>query len=145
MMTLSFTRSLLGPVVHFGYGQIVNLIGNHCSLFYNQNTKEKFDSDPEDCDQKDMYKLLVCFINLSIIEGVKKGESSIPLITVFPNLSLNKHIDIFFCYFCSEGKLPASGQRQWRKSVPVLLQRLPCYRDWSHQSWHSHVLRARSC
>lgn len=28
-------------------------------LFYYQNTKEKFDSDPEDCEQKDMYKLLV--------------------------------------------------------------------------------------
>lgn len=24
-----------------------------------QNTKEKFDSEPEDCDQKEMYKLLV--------------------------------------------------------------------------------------
>lgn len=30
------------------------------SLLYPQNTKEKFDAEPEDCDQKEMYKLLVC-------------------------------------------------------------------------------------
>lgn len=32
------------------------------NVFYNQNTKEKFDAEPEDCDQKEMYKLLVCVI-----------------------------------------------------------------------------------
>lgn len=38
----------------------INAIISYCSPFYNQNTKEKFDADPEDCDQKEMYKLLVC-------------------------------------------------------------------------------------
>lgn len=33
---------------------------NYGSLVYPQNTKEKFDAEPEDCDQKEMYKLLVC-------------------------------------------------------------------------------------
>lgn len=40
----------------------VNAVLNDRSVFYNQNTKEKFDADPEDCDQKEMYKLLVCFV-----------------------------------------------------------------------------------
>lgn len=31
-------------------------------FLYNQNTQEKFDAEPEDCDQKEMYKLLVSFI-----------------------------------------------------------------------------------
>ena len=29
------------------------------SFYLHQNTKEKFDAMPEDCDQKEMYKLLV--------------------------------------------------------------------------------------
>lgn len=33
------------------------------SLPPNQNTKEKFDAEPEDCDQKEMYKLLVGFVH----------------------------------------------------------------------------------
>lgn len=31
-------------------------------LFSTQNTNEKFDADPEDCDPKDLYKLLVHFV-----------------------------------------------------------------------------------
>lgn len=36
------------------------IVGLNASLVYIQNTKEKFDAEPEDCDQKEMYKLLVC-------------------------------------------------------------------------------------
>lgn len=40
----------------------VNVGLNDWSLLYNQNTQEKFDAEPEDCDQKEMYKLLVSFV-----------------------------------------------------------------------------------
>lgn len=42
--------------VHVQHG---NVSSNDCSFSYDQNTKEKFDAEPEDCDQKEMYKLLV--------------------------------------------------------------------------------------
>lgn len=32
---------------------------HECLFFAWQNTKEKFDEEPEDCDMKEMYKLLV--------------------------------------------------------------------------------------
>uniref|UniRef100_A0A8C7YS57 Phosphodiesterase n=1 Tax=Oryzias sinensis TaxID=183150 RepID=A0A8C7YS57_9TELE len=34
------------------------------------NTKEKFDAEPEDCDQKEMYKLLVCADQMKIAESL---------------------------------------------------------------------------
>uniref|UniRef100_A0A8C7YX69 Phosphodiesterase n=1 Tax=Oryzias sinensis TaxID=183150 RepID=A0A8C7YX69_9TELE len=102
------------------------------------NTKEKFDAEPEDCDQKEMYKLLVCADQMKIAESLHP-QSMKPLYSfAFSDFPVSEFglikagIRMFFELGVVEKfKVPAETLVRWMYTVRKGYRAIT-YHNWRH-------------
>uniref|UniRef100_A0A8C8DVI1 Phosphodiesterase n=1 Tax=Oryzias sinensis TaxID=183150 RepID=A0A8C8DVI1_9TELE len=98
------------------------------------NTKEKFDAEPEDCDQKEMYKLLVCADQMKIAESLHPHLYSFAF-SDFPVSEfglIKAGIRMFFELGVVEKfKVPAETLVRWMYTVRKGYRAIT-YHNWRH-------------